>query len=120
MYFLMRYTRLVLSDDGVKLYQFGYRLETDWSNIAYLDDDSGREGLILLKPMDCSGASTLRSARNLAMKGVGFYNDKQIKLLGEQRFIPIDAFAYQLDRGNLRDDLIHRAPALNNNLNPGV
>lgn len=120
MYFLMRYTRLVLSDEGVKLYQFGYRLETDWSNVAYLDEGSGREGLVLLRPMNCPGASTLRSARHLAMKDVGFYNDKQIKLLGEQRFIPIDAFAYRLDRGNLRADVNRRAPAINNGLNPSI
>ncbi len=29
MYLILRYTRLVLSADGIKLYQFGYKLETD-------------------------------------------------------------------------------------------
>src|SRR5688572_24666901 len=51
MYLIMRYTRLVLSADGIELYQFGYKLETDWDNVAYLYDESGVEGLVLHRPM---------------------------------------------------------------------
>lgn len=103
-YFLMRYTRLVLSPEGVKLYQFGYRLETMWNNIDYLDD-SEIQGLVLRRSMECSEAYTLSNARNLAINGEAFYTGEQIRLLAERRFIPLNAFAYWFDRGNLREDL---------------
>jgi hypothetical protein len=114
MYLIMRYTRLELSADGIKLYQFGYKLETDWDNVAHLYDESGVEGLVLHRPMDCQGARTLNNFRNTKIKGVQFYSSEQIQLLVEHRLIPIEAFAYWLKKGQLRDDLIRRAPALGN------
>jgi hypothetical protein len=109
MYLVLRYTRLVLSANGIKLYQIGYRLETEWNNVAYLSEATGSQGLVLHRPMDCRGAGILSKARNVTVEGVGFYNDEQIQLLAERRFIPIDAFAYWLDKGQLRDDLNRRA-----------
>src|SRR5688500_12826710 len=44
LYVLLRYTRLELSVNGIKLYQFGYTLETTWDNIAALYDGAGAEG----------------------------------------------------------------------------
>ncbi len=117
MYLILRYTRLMLSAEGVKLYQLGYKLETGWDNVAYLYDEGfGSQGLVLHRPMDCPGARTLSRARNVAVEGVNFYSDEQIQLIAERRFIPIDAFAYWLKHGRLRDDLNRRAPAPN----PGV
>jgi hypothetical protein len=52
--------------------------------------------------------------RNTKIKGVQFYSSEQIQLLVEHRLIPIEAFAYWLKKGQLRDDLIRRAPALGN------
>lgn len=114
MYLILRYTRLVLSADGIKLYQFGYKLETGWNNVAELYE----EGLVLHRPMDCRGASTLSRARSVSVEGVNFYSDEQIRLIAEHRFIPIDAFAYRLKRGGLRDDLNRRATSLNAGLKP--
>lgn len=39
-----------------------------------------------------------------------FYSDAQTRLIAERRFIPVDAFAYWLERGQLRDDLTRHAP----------
>lgn len=114
MYLILRYTRLVLSSDRIELYQFGYKLETDWDNVAYLYDAPGVEGLVLHRPMDCRGAHTLSSFRHTKIKGLDFYSPEQIQYLAEHRFIPIDAFAYWLKKGQLRNDLIRRAPALGN------
>jgi hypothetical protein len=114
MILILRYARLVLSADGIKLYQFGYKLETDWDNVAYLYDAPGGEGLVLHRPMVCRGASALGRFRNVEIEGVNFYGDEQIQFIAEHRFIPIEAFAYWLKKGQLRDDLIRHAPALNN------
>lgn len=108
MYLLLRYTRLVLSADGVKLYQFGYRLETDWDNVTGLYDMPGAQGLVLRRPMGCPGAAVFGAARNVG----GLFNEEQTQLIAERRFIPIEPFAYWFKHGQLRDDLIRRAPAL--------
>ena len=110
MYLIVRYTRLVLSPEGVKLYQFGYRLETAWSNVANLYDMPGAQGLVLHRPMDCRGAKVFSAFRNVG----GLFNSEQMQLIAERRFIPIEPFAYWLKHGRLRDDLISRAPALVN------
>ena len=112
MYLITRRTRLELSDEGVKLYQFGYVLETDWGNIAYLDDAPDAEGLVLHRPMDHSGAFNLSAFRDTRIKGVALYSDEQIRLNAARRLIPINAFAYRLKSGQLRDDIVRRAPAL--------
>lgn len=114
MYLILRFTRLMLSADGIKLYQLGYKLETDWDNVAYLYDASGGEGLVLHRPMVCRGARTLSRFRNVEVEGANVYGDEQIQCIAEHRFIPIEAFAYWLKKGQLRDDLIRHAPALNN------
>lgn len=114
MILILRYTRLALSADGIKLYQLGFKLETDWNNVAYLYDAPGGEGLVLHRPMECRGARLLSIFRNVEVEGVNLYGDEQIRFIAEHRFIPIEAFAYWLKKGQLRDDLIRHAPALNN------
>jgi hypothetical protein len=107
MYLIMRYTRLELSADGVKVRQFGYKLETDWDNVAQLYDMPGGQGLILHRPMDSLGAQVFSAARNVGE----LFDEEQIQLIAERRFIPITPFAYWLKHG-LRADLNRRAPAL--------
>jgi hypothetical protein len=102
----------VLSAAGVSLYQFGYTLETDWDNVAALNDYSGEEGLILHRSMACPGARKLRDNRHAQIRGANLYNDEQIQLIAEQRLIPLNAFSYWLKQGRLRDDLVQRAPGL--------
>jgi len=112
MYLIMRRTRLELSQEGVRLDQFGYRLETAWENVAYLDDAPEAEALVLHRPMDCSGAFNLSAARNVEISGNRFFSDEQIGLIAERRLIPIKAFSYHLKSGQLRDDLVSRSTAL--------
>ena len=108
MYLIMRRTRLVLSARGVELYQFGYKLETDWNNVGSLTD----EGLVLHCPMDCPGAERLSRHRDVTVRGATFFSPEQMQLIAEHRFIPLSAFAYWLRKGRLRDDLMRRAPGL--------
>jgi hypothetical protein len=114
MYLILRRTRLVLSAEGVSLYQFGYTLETDWENVAALNDYSGEEGLILHRSMDGPGARKLSDKRYAEIRGANLFNDEQIQLIAEHRLIPLNAFSYWLKKGKLRDDLTQRAPALKN------
>jgi len=114
MYVILRRTRLVLSAGGVSLYQFGYTLETDWENVASLNDYSGEEGLILHRSMDCLGAKKLSDKRYAEIRGANLFNDEQIQLIAEHRLIPLNAFSYSLKKGRLREDLLRRAPALKN------
>lgn len=113
LYLLMRYTRLVLTERGVRLRQIGYTLETDWDNVARLAEQPGRQGLVLHRPMDCRGASVLRAFRRTrTTAATRFYDDEQVSLLAERRLIPLDAFAHALKRGRLREELARRAPSL--------
>lgn len=114
LYLILRRTRLVLSADCVNLYQFGYKLETDWGNLATLYDEPGAEGLVLHQSMDCPGARTFNNYRHTKIKGANLYSDEQIQLIAEERFIPLNAFSYWLKKGQLRDDLLHGAPGLKN------
>ena len=105
-YLSVRFARLELTESGVKLRQIGYTLETTWDNIEKLYDARRAEGLVLRRPMDASGAGVLRAFRSTGVgAGIRMYNTEQIQWLAEQRFIPIDAFAYWLDRGDLRAQL---------------
>ena len=112
LYVLLRYTRLEVSERGVKVYQFGYTLETAWDNVAALYDVAGAEGLVLHRPMEGGGASVLRAFRKTGTRSLRLYNDEQVRLLAERRFIPIEAFAYWLKHGRLRGDLARHAPAV--------
>ena len=113
LFLVLRFTRLELSGKGIKLYQIGYTLETAWDNVAGLYDVRGAEGLVLHRPMACRGAAVLRGFRNTSIGGgLRLYNAEQVQLLADRRLIPIDAFAYWLKRGRLRDDLVSRAPSL--------
>jgi hypothetical protein len=47
-------------------------------------------------------ATPTASASHVRIRGAAFYDDVRLQLIGEQRFIPIEAFAYWLKRGDLR------------------
>lgn len=108
---LIRYTRLELSAEGVRLVQFGYQLSQRWDQIVGIRLDKGREGLITREPMDSDGAHRLASFRYASVKSTALYDDQQKQLLGERRLIPIEAFGWYLrnDRGLLAD-IVRRAP----------
>jgi len=113
-YWIIARTRLVLETDVVRLHQFGYVLETEWTNVSCLYDEAGAEGLILNRAMECPGARTLAANRHAeSQPGVSFYGEEQIQLIAQHRLLPVAAFAYWMNRG-LRDDLARRVPGLKN------
>lgn len=105
---LWRRTVLELSATGPRLRQLGYALQTPWSNIAGLHTEPGREGLILIQPLDTPGARRLASYGAL----YGQYAGDQASWIAHQRFIPIDAFAWHLHKGALAADMAAKAPQL--------
>ncbi|MGQ0762131.1 MAG: hypothetical protein ACT4OT_08965 [Acidobacteriota bacterium] len=64
-------------------------------------DMPGSQGLVLHHPMECRGAIVFGAARNVG----GLFNEEQIQLIAERRFVPIEPFAYWLKKGQLHDDL---------------
>lgn len=105
LYFVVRRTRLSISNKGVTLHQFGCTLETDRENIAGLDDSDGAEGLVLHRPMECSGAYHLAAFRSMSVTNASLFSEHQRQLISERRLIPLNAFAHHLKGRRLRDDL---------------
>lgn len=113
LFIVFRYTRLELTQRGIALYQVGYTLETGWDNVAAFYEGAGEAGLVLHRAMPGRGAALLRRFRHTGMGvNVRFYSGEQVQLLAARRFIPIGAFAYWLEHGRLRADLVSRAPSL--------
>ncbi len=111
-HWLVSRARLELSTTGVKLRQFGYMLETPWTNVEMLRMDKGQEGFVTREPMKSRGAAHLSSFRGVAF-GMGrtpIYDRTARELLYQQRYIPIEAFAWHVRHGQLGDDLKRLAP----------
>ena len=109
---IARWTRLELSPAGVRVRQCGYTLETSWTNVVELRLGHGREGFVTKEPMTGKGPAVLAWFRGLGVGRTRFYDDEQRVLLGQRRFIPIEAFAWYLRRGKLAADIERFAPHL--------
>jgi hypothetical protein len=110
-----RFPRLILSEHGIALHQPGYRLEADWTNVAALRLTPGSEGLVLRFAGQTPGyarlaaASGVRSAIPLVSRP---YPPEVMDLIAARRFLPLDAFAHWLRRGDLECRIRHHAPGL--------
>ena len=116
---IARWTRLELSPSGIRLRQFGYTLDTPWTNILELRLCQGREGLVTKEPMTGKGPAVLASFRGIGVGRTRFYDAEQRELLGQRRFIPIEAFAWYLRHGKLAADISRFAPHLDVGMNTG-
>ncbi len=109
---LISYARLELTAEGVRLRQIGMNLAAPWTDVAGLRLDRQHEGFVTLHPISGSGAANLAAARGLGWYFVPIYNQEQQAVMAERRWIPIEAFAWHLRRGRLREDLARLAPAV--------
>jgi hypothetical protein len=109
-------SRLVLTAEGIELRGFHGRkssLSTPWSNIAAIrTDKKGAEGLITKEPLQGRAAEWLSRFRNVMMNGAPLYDAEKRLLLGEQRYIPIEIFAFWLRHGDLWEQIREHAPWL--------
>ncbi|PZR79701.1 MAG: hypothetical protein DLM52_00670, partial [Chthoniobacterales bacterium] len=93
-HFLIDRARLEVSPEGVRLRQTGYQLEALWDNVAELRLDRAREGFVTNAPIPGKGATRLAAFRGVGIAGAPMFSSQQQALLAEQRFIPIEAFAW--------------------------
>jgi hypothetical protein len=108
----IRAARLDLTDEGIELRQLGWRVSTSWENIAGIRMVRGREGLILHAPLADKGAERLAAAAGVRFRGASLYDAEQERLIAEQRFIPLEPFAYWFEHGDLGATLAARLPLL--------
>lgn len=111
-HFMVSYARLIFTAEGVELRQMGYWLQAPWTQVAALRTQRAGEGLILAEPMISRGAARLSRMRHFSYQGAPMYDEEQRALLHEQRFIPIEAFAWHLRRGDMAARLRALAPQL--------
>ncbi len=112
MHALISYARLELTAEGVRLRQIGMNLAAPWIDVAGLRLDRGHEGFVTLHPIGGSGAANLAAVRDLGWYYNSLYNQEQQAVMAERRWIPIEAFAWHLRWGQLREDLARLAPAV--------
>ena len=87
-------------------------LAAPWIDVAGLRLDPRHEGFVTLHPIGGSGAANLAAVRDLGWYYNSIYNEEQQAVMAERRWIPIEAFAWHLRRGRLREDLARLAPAV--------
>jgi hypothetical protein len=106
------FPRLVISESGIERHDLGYRLGTSWANVSAVRLTKLSEGLILHEPMSGKGATRLRRAGAPRLGGgsLSLYRGDVRELVAEQRFLPLEAFAYWIDHGALGDDLRRHLP----------
>ena len=109
---LISYARFELTAEGVRLRQFGMNLAAPWTEVAGLRLDPGHEGFVTRRPIGGSGAANLEAVRGLGWYFIPIYNEEQQAVMADRRWIPIEAFAWHLRRGRLREDLARLAPAV--------
>jgi hypothetical protein len=112
MFWLVRYTRLTISPDGVEVRQFGWTVSAPWDNVASLCLDPGAQGLELRRPMTNWGAKILAGGNAMVSAMLQFYPPEHKKLVDEHRWIPLEPFAWWFRHGQLRQDLARHAPWL--------
>src|SRR5690606_19601184 len=72
----------------------------------------GAEGFVTRAPIGGKGAARSATTSQMSLRGVSLYDSDRRNLIAARRFIPIDAFAHWLRRGDLRDVLREYAPTL--------
>jgi hypothetical protein len=112
------YPRLILGQHTVERKNIGYTLKTHWGNIGGIRLEPGSEGFILRYPMEDRGAYrfAIAAKARFGNGGIRPYNRDVLALIGERRFLPIEAFAYWLRHGSLRREIERRAPWLTDDL----
>jgi len=110
--------KLIVSAEGIETRQVGARLQSSWANVAGLRLVPGSEGFVLRAPMSGRGAQRFAGAAHVRIRGAALYDESRLQLIDELRFIPIEAFAYWLKRGDLREILARVAPDLATRTDP--
>ena len=111
-YWLVHYTRLILTPEGVIWRQVACRMETSWDNIVTLRMEKGREGFVGRQPFSGPGVKRMAAFRGAGLKGSALYDAVEQALLEEGRLMPLAPFAYAIRNGSMLPDLDRWAPDL--------
>ena len=109
-HWLLARTYVALTTVGVELHQLGMNMRAAWPDIAALSLRRGREGFIVRTPLEGAGAARIAALRGFGAFGAPLYDEEQRELLGERRFIPIEAFAWHARHGTLVREVARLAP----------
>ncbi|HWB02120.1 MAG TPA: hypothetical protein VG796_03785 [Verrucomicrobiales bacterium] len=111
-HWLVCYTRLEISPQGVVLRQLGWSLEAAWDQVDHLRMDRGREGFVVNEPMGGKGVRRLASVAGFGYYGTPMYSDVQRYWIQNGQWIPVEPFMYAFRKGPMRDDIERWAPGL--------
>ncbi|MCA9130861.1 MAG: hypothetical protein KDB22_27440 [Planctomycetales bacterium] len=112
-WFVVFQVRLVFTDEGIVLRNYPWNLETSWDNVSEFYRQRGKEGFILLVPMESKGADNLaRSVGREAGVNNAIYRGGHPELAADRRFIPIEPFGFWLRHGRLADVVAKHRPDL--------
>lgn len=91
-----RYTRLVVSDQGICLRNPGMSHTANWQNIRRIDINSFAVGVVLQAPSDTPATLRMKSAARSTFNRSSVYTPDQQQLIAQGRFIDLRAFSRQL------------------------
>ena len=108
------YPRLTLSAEGIRARgAIGYSsILVPWHNVERVWLRANKEGLILRAPLQNRAANRWKNWTGISYMGARLFDDEQQRYINEQRYLPLQIFAYWLRHGDLSAELANRAPAL--------
>lgn len=112
-HWLARRTKLIISRQGLRTSEVGGGMEIPWTSITGFRGARGHEGFVTAEPIAGKGAD------NLAMSASAYsgFDEADLRLVAERRFVPMRAFACHLRHGDLRALIGEYAPHLKEAMN---
>lgn len=112
--FCMSYTRMSISEKGIDVRgTLGFKpLFVPWENIERIRAKHGSEALILKESLQTKSAKSMANWSGIYIRGVPYYDDEQRGFINQLRYVPIDAFGWWFEHGNLKTKIQEFAPSL--------
>jgi hypothetical protein len=108
------YPRLTVSSEGIRVRgAIGYSsLLIPWNDIERVSLRANKEGLILHQPLESRAAARWKNWSGVRFFGSSMFDDEQQRYINQQRYVPIQIFAYWLRHADLATEIAGYAPAL--------
>lgn len=81
-----------------------------WDEIQALRLEPGSEGAILKAPLEGKGSKMMKLFAGAAFRGVSLYSPEVQQLITEGRFLPLEAFTWWFQKGDLRSAIEKYCP----------
>jgi len=112
-HWLARRMRLTISRQGLCTTELGGKLEIPWAGIIGFRGTPGHEGFVAAEPIASKGAENLVNNAS----AYALFDEQDLQLIRERRFIPMRAFAWHFRHGDLCAVIAEYAPHLKDALN---